>query len=149
MTNNATYDAGGGLTGTGYPTGNLWPASLAAVGFFDTTNLDYRLKYSSTYAPSGAGANPDVIKAAYGEVYNLRTLSITGTGATVYYTAPDTSNSCTVEYGTSATAGTGSRVTDTTGSRFRSKALTGLSGSTTYYIRVYCGQMTSSSFRTT
>ena len=104
--------------------------------------------YRSAYAPNGAGADPDVIKAAYGEVYNLRTLSITSTGATVYYTAPDATNACSVEYGTSATPGTGTRVTDTATSRFRSKALTGLSTGTLYHFRVYCGQMTASSFTT-
>lgn len=148
VTNNATYDAGGGLTGTGYPSGNLWPASLAAVGFVDADALDYRLKFSSTYAPNGVGADPDVIKAAYGTVYNLRALSITSSGATVAYTAPDATNACTVEYGTSATPGTGTRVTDTPTSRFRSKALTGLTTGTLYHFRVYCGQMTASSFTT-
>jgi len=148
VVNNVSYDAGGGLTGTGYPSGNYWPASLAAVGFADTTALDYRLKFSSTYAPNGAGADPDVIKAAYGTVYNLRALSITSSGATVYYTAPDATNACTVEYGTSATPGTGTRVTDTATSRFRSKAITGLTTGTLYHFRVYCGQMTASSFTT-
>jgi hypothetical protein len=148
VTGNVFYDAGGGLTGTGYPTGSYWPASLAAVGFADNSALDYRLKYSSTYAPTGAGADVDAIRAAYGEVYNLRALSITSSGATVAYTAPDATTACTVEYGTSATAGTGTRVTDSTGSRFRTKALTGLTGTTLYYFRVYCGQMTSASFTT-
>ena len=148
VTNNANYDAGGGLTGTGYPSGNFWPASLTAVGFVDTSALDYRLRFGSTYAPNGVGADPDVIKAAYGEVDNLRALSITSTGATVYYTAPDATNACTVEYGTSATPGTGTRVTDTATSRFRSKALTGLSAGTPYHFRVYCGQMTASTFTT-
>jgi len=148
VTNNVNYDAGGGLVGTGYPSGSYWPASLAAVGFVDTSTLDYRLKFSSTYAPNGAGADPDVIKAAYGEVYNLRALSITSSGATVYYTAPTSTENCVVEYGTSATPGTGSRVTDSTGSRFRSKALTGLTTGTAYYARVYCSQMASVSFTT-
>jgi hypothetical protein len=48
----------------------------------------------------------------------------------------------------SCTAGTGTRVTDSTGSRFRTKALTGLTGGTLYYFRVYCAKMTSSTFRT-
>lgn len=148
VTGNVFYDAGGGITGTGYPAGNFWPANLAATGFAGAATFDYRLKFSSTYAPTGAGADVDVIRAAYGEVYNLRALSITGTGATVAYTAPDTTSACTVEYGTSSTAGTGTRVTDSTGSRFRTKALTGLTGGTLYHFRVYCGQMTSSTFRT-
>jgi hypothetical protein len=148
VTNNATYDGGGGLTGTGYPSGNLWPASLAAVQFADTTTLDYRLKFSSTYAPNGVGADVDAIRAAYGEVYNLRALSITSSGATVYYTAPDATTACTVEYGTSATAGTGTRVTDSTGSRFRTKALTGLASGTAYSFRVYCSQMAAGTFTT-
>lgn len=131
-----------------YPAGNLWPASVAAVGFYDSAASDFRLRYSSTYAPTGAGQNADAIRAATGVVYNLRALTIASTSATLAYTAPDSTTACTVEYGTSSTAGTGSRVTDTTGSRFRTKGLTGLSTGTLYYYRVYCGQMASGSFTT-
>ncbi len=135
-------------TTTDYPAGNSWPATLADVGFANTAVNDYRLKFSSTYAPTGAGADIDSIRATYGEVYNLRALSITSTAATVYYTAPDATNACTVEYGTSATPGTGSRVTDSTGSRFRTKALTGLASGTGYHFRVYCSQMAAGTFTT-
>lgn len=148
VTNNIFYDAGGGLTGTGYPSGNTWPASLAAIGFIDTSVSDYRLKYSSDHAAAGAAADIDEINAAYGEPYNLRALSITSSGATVAYTAPDATTSCTIEYGTSVTAGTGSRVTDTPTSRFRTKALTGLSSATTYHFRVYCGKLAAGEFVT-
>ncbi len=148
VTGNVSYDGGGGLTGTGYPSGNYWPASLAAVDFADTAALDYRLKFSSTYATTGGGPDMSAITAAYGTPYNLRTLSITSSGATVYYTAPTSTENCQIEYGTSATPGTGSRVTDSTGSRFRSKALTGLTTGTVYYFRVYCSQMASGTFTT-
>lgn len=145
---NVSYDGGGGLTGTGYPSGNYWPASLAAVDFADTAELDYRLKFSSAYATTGGGPDVSAITAAYGTPYNLRTLSITSSGATVYYTAPTSTENCVVEYGTSATPGTGTRVTDSAGSRFRSKALTGLTTGTVYYFRVYCSQMASGTFTT-
>lgn len=135
-----------------YPSGNLWPGDTTtgatAIGFIDSTTYNYRLKYSSTYAPYGSGANLDSIRAAQGEIYNLRALSITSSGATLAYTTPDSTSACTIEYGTSSTPGTGSRVTDTTGSRFRTKALTGLTTNTVYYYRIYCSQMSSSSFTT-
>jgi hypothetical protein len=144
VTNNATYDAGGGLTGTGYPSGNLWPASLAAVGFADTSVLDYRLKFSSTYAPYGVGANVDEIKAAYGTVYNNRVVptTITSSQATISYTAPD-SSACTIRI-----AGK-SDVVDAGGSRFRNTVFSGLSSATTYTYTVFCKQSVSGTFTTT
>lgn len=143
VTNNANYDAGGGLTGTGYPSGNLWPASLAAVGFVDTATFDYRLKFSSTYAPNGVGADPDVIKAAYGEVYNNRVVpsTITSSQATISYTAPD-SAACTIRIPGK------SDVVDAGGSRFRNTVFSGLSSATAYTYTVFCNQSVSGTFTT-
>ncbi len=86
--------------------------------------------------------------AAQGDARNLRVLAITSSAANVHYTAPDTT-ACTVEYGTSATVLTGSRIVDTpASSRFRTVALSGLTGGTVYYVRVYCNRMLSTSFTT-
>ena len=156
FTNNAIVGGQAGYTASYqpvYPTGNLWPgdtaSGIAALSFTDTSASNYRLKFSSSYAPLNVGADQDVIRAATGESYNLRALSITSSGATVYWTAPDATTACTIEYGTSATYGTGARVTDTPTSRFRSKALTGLTTGTLYYFRTMCaGQIASSSFTT-
>jgi hypothetical protein len=105
---------------------------------------------STARGADGADNGPNYVAfdAAQGDARNLRVLSITSSAATVRYTAPD-ATACTVEYGTSATALTGSRITDTpAGSRFRAVALSGLSSATTYYVRVYCARMLSTSFTT-
>jgi hypothetical protein len=143
VTNNANYDAGGGLTGTGYPSGNFWPASLAAVGFADTAAVDYRLKFSSTYAPNGVGADPDGIKATYGEVYNNRVVptTITTSQATISYTAPD-SAACTIRIQGK------SDVVDAGGSRFRNTVFSGLSSATAYTYTIFCKQSVSGTFTT-
>lgn len=100
----------------------------------------------------GNDAGPDfnAFDIAQGYLSNQRVLSITSSGATVYWQAPDNSNACTIEYGTSATPNTGTRVTDTPTSRFRSKALTGLTTGTLYYYRIFCSarNMVSGSFTT-
>lgn len=143
VTNNTFYDAGGGLTGTGYPSGNYWPVSLAAVGFVNTSTLDYRLKYSSTYAPTGAGADVDAITAAYGTVYNLRVVpsTITSSQATISYTAPS-SAACTIRIPGK------SDVVDAGGSRFRNTVFSGLSSATAYTATVYCAQSATVAFTT-
>jgi hypothetical protein len=100
------------------------------------------------YNGKDAGPDFDALDAALGLTYNLRHYSVTSSGATVAYMAPDTT-ACTVEYGTSATALTGSRTTDTpAGSRFRTVSLSGLTTATTYYYRVYCGVMVEGNFVT-
>lgn len=94
------------------------------------------------------GPDYDAFDVAQGGMRNQRALSVTSTTASIYWTAPDATTVATIEFGTSATPGTGTRVTDTPTSRFRSKGLTGLSGGTTYYYRVYMGGMVSGSFTT-
>lgn len=123
-------------------------ARLTHVAMRDTAAANYRLRMNSPFAPLGVGADLDAIDAARGLTSNLRVLSITSSGATVAYMAPNTA-ACTVEYGTSTAPGTGDRVVDTpAGSRFRALALTGLTGATTYYYRVLCAQMETGSFST-
>lgn len=136
-----------GVNPANYPaSGITWYTNAASFLMQDVAAANYRPKLSSPAIR--AGWSQDDYVAASGQVYNLRALSITSSGATLAYTAPNASTACTVEYGTSATAGTGTRVTDTTGSRFRTKALSGLTTGTLYYYRVFCAQMASSSFTT-
>lgn len=143
MTGN--YCAGTNAANDGTETAN---ARLLNVGVQDSSAANFRYKLSSTFAPYGAGADLDAIDAARGLTSNLRWTARGTTTATVAYTAPDASTSCVVEYGTSATSGTGTRVTDTTGSRFRSVSLTGLTSGTTYNYRVFCKQAYASTFTT-
>lgn len=135
-----------GVNPANYPsTGITWYTDAASFLMQDPTALNYRPKVSSPAVR--AGWSQDDYVSAHGDTYNLRALSITSSGATLAYTAPST-NTCVVEYGTSATAGTGTRITDAGGIRFRNTALTGLATNTLYYYRVYCAQMASSSFTT-
>lgn len=148
--------------GTVYPSGNYRSETVSnfTAGLYQWFNDpgSIRPKASGVFASgsptargaNGADAGPDWVAfdAAKGDLRNLRVLSIATTTANIHYTAPDTT-ACTVEYGTSSTALTGTRVTDTpAGSRFRAVSLSGLSGATTYYVRVYCARMLSTSFVT-
>lgn len=151
MTTNAIVGGMAGYTATfqpGYPSGNYWPgdtsSGLTALGFYG----DYRLKFTSTYAPFGVGADVNAIDSETGVTSNLRQTAYGSTTASVSYKAPVASRGCTVEYGVSAVPGTGVRVTDTPGSRFRTVALTGLTSNTTYNYRVYCAQMVTGTFVT-
>jgi hypothetical protein len=81
FSNNAIVGGLAGYTSTyqsQYPTGNFWPGDtttgITALGFTDTANADYSLKYSSTYAKYGLGADINSIKAAQGIIYNARAL---------------------------------------------------------------------------
>jgi hypothetical protein len=97
-----------------------------------------------------AGADFTALDSALGTLSNVRVLpsTITPSGATVAYTAPDTA-ACTVEYGTSALPNTGLRVNDTpAGSRVRTVALSGLTANTTYHVRVFCARTGIVSFAT-
>lgn len=135
-----------GVNPANFPAGQVWYTSTSSFALQDTANSNYRPTMASP--ARSAGWDQDAFRALSGEAYNLRVLSITSSGATIYWTAPDAVNACTIEYGTSATAGTGTRVLDIPTSRFRSKAISGLSTGTLYYIRTYCGQMSSTSFTT-
>ncbi len=96
---------------------------------------------------------------AQGRTRNLRNLPTpadpgNGTKRSIYFTAPD-ATACTVEWGTSSTPGTGTRVTATLGTliggRDQFTNLTSLLTDTTYHYRVYgggCPVMVSGSFTT-
>lgn len=145
-----------------YPSGNYRTTTLTDItnALYQNTLLGdeaaWRPKWNGILASSTArgsdgvesGVDWDGLDSAIGNARNLRVLSITSSAANVHYTAPDTT-ACTVEYGTSSSVFTGSRTTDTpAGSRFRTVALSGLTGGTTYYVRVYCARMLSTSFAT-
>jgi hypothetical protein len=131
-------------------------ASLGFLGYGSLTR-DFRLHSSSAYISGGAlrgsdgrsvGANPDVIYAAVGKVRYARVREVATTSAKIDYTAPD-ADACTIEYGTSATWGTGTRVGDTGGARARDVTLSPLITGTLYYYRVLCAaEQPSGSFRT-
>jgi len=144
FTGNVVYNAGGKLSGRGYPSGNQWPSSLAAVGFRAAN--DYSLAPGSKFA--SAGADMEAIRAAQGEISSHRANPTSATTATLQWTAPDASAICTVEYGTSPKPGTGTRVVDATANRTRSKELTGLTAGIKYHYRIYCGQMVAGAFTT-
>lgn len=133
-----------------YPAGNSWivsggtfSARASAIGFRSITNADYGLKVSSSYmagahlATDGGdlGANTDAIRTSQGTIYNLRALSITSSAATIYFTAPSASTACYVGKDQAAFS---VATADTTASRIRSVALSGLASGTTYAYIVGC-----------
>lgn len=142
-----------GLTSIYVQTGANVAARLAAVKFSDSVNSNFRLRYDSPYVSGGAsrgvqynnsirlelGADLDAVEAAQGRVKNVRVLSITSSGATVYFTAPDAVG-CSVDYSTSSAFTTFTRVSNSGGSRVQSVALTGLSSGTNYHVRVNCAR---------
>jgi len=155
---------GGVPNNAAFPSGNYNSQLVSdfATSFYRCTvcgdEAAWRPLYNSKFSGSssvargvdGRSAGPDFgqFDIDQGILYNLRALSVTSSSATVYWTAPDATTACTLEYGTSSTPGTGVRVLDTPSSRFRSVSLSGLSPATLYYSRVYCGRMISSSFQT-
>jgi hypothetical protein len=112
-------------------------ARFATVGFTDYAARDFRLLPASDYYVSQPGVAQDTLDNALGKVKSVSVSGVSASGATINYTAPD-SAACTVEYGTSATWGTGARSADGGGAVARSVALSGLGGSTTYNYRVLC-----------
>ncbi len=120
---------------------------INTVKFKDFANRDYKLLPSSPYIASGnvttdgKDAGPDFVKLYQdqGYVANFRATASTNTTATIGYYVYNAADACTIEYGTSATYGTGTRVADgLTGTVNRTKQITGLTGGTTYYFRVLC-----------
>lgn len=115
--------------------------------------FDFHLLSSSPYNSAARvttdwrdlGADVTAVNALSGDVYDSRVLpnTITTNAATVAYTRP-ADTSCTVEYGTSAAWGTGSRITDAgtidvdTVFVPVTVDLTGLTTATTYYVRILC-----------
>lgn len=140
---------GWGAYSGNYPASFRWPASVGEVGWLKaslTAPYNFRLRYDSPYISGGAqrasdgrdvGVDMDLLEAAQGKVSNVRVHSLNPTSATLAYLAPD-SAACTVEYGASATWGTGTRVSDGGGHRARNVPLTGLSSHSLYHYRVLC-----------
>ncbi len=132
-----------------YPPTFRWPATAAEVGWLQaslTAPYDFRLRYNSAYISGGAqrasdgldvGVDMDLLEAAQGRVGNVRVHSLGPASAVIAYLAPDGA-ACTLEYGTSATWGTGARVSDGGGNRARNVTLSGLSSHTLYHYRVLC-----------
>lgn len=143
-----------------HPAGYVWPVVEADVKWLKAqlaAGYDFRLRHDSPYQSGSAnrasddqavGADIDNLDAAQGRVKNARVRNISATSAVVSYFAPD-ADVCTVEYGTSATWGTGTRSGDGGGDRARSVSLSGLTTGTLYYYRVLCAvEQPSASFRT-
>jgi hypothetical protein len=107
----------------------------------ETETTDYlstiNPKISLLSAWAGAGVDFDALQVAQGVVIGGTRRRVTSTTSIISYNAPD-SAACTVEYGTSATWGTGTRVSDGGGARNRNVSLTGLTPNTTYYFRALC-----------
>lgn len=149
-------DAAGVTTLAGhYPGLTLyWPGSatlsarLGTVAWASATN--YRLKAlasgGSAYC-SGCGtpasdkldmgADIEALEAAQGKVTNARALAITSTTAQIHFRAPTTVG-CTVDYGTSPTLATFTRVANAGGNRLQSVSLSALTPATAYTWRVNC-----------
>lgn len=119
----------------------------AAIGFRNIAAGDFRLTYNSNYAGNAhpgtdgypAGADLDGITQAQGTILNLRALSITTSGATLHFQAPDPGAACYIKIGTGANI-TAYKTTpaDTTANRLRSMAVTGLGAVTEYTAVAMC-----------
>jgi len=132
-----------------YPTTTSWPDNEASVKWMKPAlsfPYDFRLRHDSSFVSAGSGrgtderevgADIDLMEAKQGRVKNARAVEITSTSAVIAYLAPDEA-ACTVEYGPSATWGTGTRVGDGGGRRDRAVHLTGLTPSSVYYYRILC-----------
>lgn len=152
---NTLYWMAGGNPG-GYPGSITWPASIAAVKFFNTTD-NFRLRHDSP-AVSGAatklstdgldlGANIDQLEAAQGKVSNVHDFSVTNTTASIGFLAPNTT-ACGVDWGTDSTFVTYTRQSGSGGARVQIVNLSGLVTNTLYYYRVNCSIPISGVFRT-
>jgi hypothetical protein len=135
---------------TDYPASFKWPANAAALKLTNPTltsmaNLDvFRLRHDSTYKPGGAdrrthgyryGADITRIQRAIGQVKGAAASATGTTTAKVCWEDPDLV-AVNVEYGTSATYGTGTRQASASGSYRRCVDLAGLTTKTAYYVRI-------------
>ena len=136
---------------------------LAIPKFLNAAAGDFGLRHDSPFA-SGAqaplcvtnpafcvhsgdgrdlGADAGAVDAASGKLRNVRVVNANRTGALIGYTRP-ADKSCTVEYGTQATMGTGQRIVDSgvLGSNTVyvpvTVSLTGLAPGTQYNYRLLC-----------
>lgn len=154
VTKNAFQRAGGDPTT--YPTGNFFPTSIAAVGFADAANGNYRLAAGSTYKSGQASAASDgsdlgvnfgEFSAAQAELLYPRVIGTGQTQAVIAYTAPDTV-ACSVDTSTAATFAGAARVVDSGGGRHREVRIATLTGGTLYYYRINCRLQATGSFTT-
>jgi hypothetical protein len=120
---------------------------VAAIGFRNPASGDFRLTYNSNYAGNAypgadgypAGADLDAIDQAQGTILNLRALSVTATGAVLYFEAPDPGAACYIKTGFGENLATyATTPADTTANRLRSIAVTGLSGGMQYTAFAMC-----------
>jgi hypothetical protein len=136
-----------------YPAATRWPAgaTLAAryqtTGFANRSGGDFRLSYNSLFQSGGAnhagdglayGIDQDANEQARGVITHGHAVSITRTSAVITATVPTPGGACSVAY--SSTGGPPWTVTaaDTSNSRPRSIALSGLSAFTVYSYQVWC-----------
>ncbi len=135
-----------------YPSSNYWPtgstygARIAAVGFADPSERDFRLGTASPYQAGDVNAASDnrevgvvydELEPRVGAVKDAGVSLVGRTAAIVQYTAPDGA-ACTVEFGTSPAAGSGARIKDQGGTRQRRVVLSPLAPATSYYYRIMC-----------
>lgn len=125
--------------------------------FASTAQSDYRFvgaypTYAKTNVGGGPpGANIDAIYAAMGSILQLRPTAIGTTTAIISATVGAASINCRVGYGTSADVSTWTWTSaDTTASRYRSIALSGLTTKTGYWYGMSCepSTLTVQNFRT-
>jgi hypothetical protein len=126
-------------------TGTTPDSRLAEIQLLNHTGGNFRVKETAT-SPAGAsqwvasqstdgkaaGADQDQIEISRRLIKGLRARSLGTTTATISFTAPVASEACYVTYGST-------RVTDSTASRLRNVALTGLTTGTVYSAYVTCG----------
>jgi hypothetical protein len=122
-------------------------ARVAAMGFRNPASGDLRLTYNSNYAGNAQpgtdgrpmGADLDAADQAQGKILNLRALSITSTGAVLYFEAPDAGAACYIKTGIGGDLTTyATTPADTTANRLRSIAVSGLHWGTQYLAYAMC-----------
>jgi len=132
-------------TGQQVPAGSTQPANVALVHWANpVNNTDFRLAGTSPYLASStdgtqAGANIDVLNQNLSIISQARALSISSSGATITAYVPQPSVACYAGYGTSSDPTTWTwTAADTTASRQRGIAITGLSALTVYNYSIAC-----------
>jgi hypothetical protein len=122
--------------------GNIKFAKANATGTYQ--DLDLRLAAQSPYLATSldgtqAGANMELLQQAQARILQLRALNVTSTTATLAAFVPETGAKCYVGYGTNEAAGTWTWTpADTTASRERNFAITGLTPGTRYFYSMVC-----------
>jgi hypothetical protein len=139
----ATATGYSGLTNTYVPSASTYNARLASMQYWNS-NSNFRLGVSSPYLVSATdntnvGVNMDTLEDAQGLVKNVRALSITSSGFTAAFHAPDPSTSCYVGYGTGTDPTAWRRTSpNISASQERSITVSGLTTKTVYNWQVWC-----------